>query len=98
EASSMSRQCRHAVVGFFERELLLIAHQPAEEVGGKGATSEELGMCAAIRNAREGKRRSGEDFAHEIGVEAAIRTQELSLEIGRDRQVEHRLDRMLPFF
>ena len=35
----------------FERDLLLVADQPAQEVGGEGAAGEELGVRAAVRNA-----------------------------------------------
>src|SRR5216684_7860519 len=81
ETSGMGRQPGHAVVRFFQRELLLITHQPAQEVGGEGAAGEELGMCPTVGYPRESIRRCGEDLAHEIRVETSIGAQELSLEI-----------------
>src|SRR5215831_17517397 len=49
EARGMRRQRRHPVVRLFQRHLLLIAHQPSQEVSGERAGRQKLRMCAAIR-------------------------------------------------
>ena len=90
----MGRQRRHPVVRLFERDLLLVAHQPTQEIGRERAASEEFGVGAAIGYAGEGVLRVVEDFGHEFGVEALVGTEEFRLQMGRDRQVEHDVDRM----
>ena len=69
----MRGQRRQAIVRLFERDLLLVAHQPAQEVGRERAAGEELGVRAAVRHAGEGVRRVVDDLGHVLGVEAADR-------------------------
>src|SRR5277367_6683202 len=61
EAGRMRGQRRQAIVRLLESDLLLVADQPAEEVGREGAAGEELGMRAAVGNARESVRRVVDD-------------------------------------
>src|SRR5262249_47553116 len=53
ESSGMRRERRHAIVRLFQSYLLLVAHQPSQEVGGEGASSQELGVSTTIRHAGE---------------------------------------------
>ena len=82
----MRGQRRQAIVRLFERDPLLVAHHPAQEVGRERAAGEELGVRAAVRNAGEGELRVVDDLGLVLGVELRLRLQELRLQIGGERR------------
>jgi hypothetical protein len=81
-------------VSLFQGDPLLVAHQPGEEVGAVGTAGEELGVRAAVGHARDRVRRA-HHLGHKLGVRALVGAEELDVEVAGQRQVEHRLDRML---
>jgi hypothetical protein len=52
----MSGQRLQTIVRLLERDLLLVPHQPLQEVGREGAAGEELGVRPAVGYAGEGIR------------------------------------------
>ena len=85
-------------MGLFQGDPLLVTHQPAQEVSGKGATGKELGVGAPVRRAGEGIGRVIDHLGGVFGVEPAVRTKELNVEIASERQVQHDLNRVLALF
>ena len=60
-----------------------------------GATGEELGVGATVGHAGDGVGRVVDHLGHEVGVEAAVRAEELDLQVALERQVQHDLDVVL---
>src|SRR5262249_48453414 len=85
-------------MGFLQSDLLLVAHQPLEEVSSESATGKELRVSAAVRHAGESSGRVVDHLCHEFRVEPAVRTEELDLEAAGHRQVKHDVDRVLALF
>ena len=79
---------------FLKCELPGIADHPHQEVGRVRAGREELGVRAAVRDAGNRVGRF-HDLGHVILVGVGHLGEELGLEVGRQRQVEHRVDRVL---
>ena len=81
-------------MGFFEADLVLVADQPAQKIGREGAAGKELGVRPAVGRARKGEPRIVDHLGRVVGVEAAVGTQELDVQVAGDRQVEHGVNRV----
>src|ERR1700722_1956260 len=88
KARGKGRQRGETIMRFLEGDALLVANQPSQEIGGVRAADQELGMGAAVRNAREGVHRVVDQFAIVLAIETGIGNDELNLQISGDREVE----------
>ena len=93
EAGRAGGQVGEAVVRLLERDLAGVAHHPDQEVGGVGAGGEEFGVRAAVGDARDGVGRL-DDFGHMVRIGVTDFGEELGLEVGGEREVEHGVDRV----
>src|ERR1700681_3874424 len=94
----MRRKCGEPIVRLFDLPTLLVANHPAEKVGSETATGKELRMRAAVENAGEGVHRAVDYLGVELRVELRLGLEEFSLQICCERQIDHHVNRMPPFF
>ena len=78
---------------FFELEQAQIAHRVGDELGGVGASGQELGVRATVAHAGDGP-----SVVEDLLQQRAVRVQGLGIEGGAqpigDRDVEHDVDRV----